>query len=65
LEEVLPWQKWHFEFSGFFAWFMWSIVHLYQLIGFRNRIAVLINWAWDYFFFERVVRLIMPSKEKC
>jgi len=55
----------HFEFSGFFAWFMWSIVHLYQLIGFRNRIAVLINWAWDYFFFERVVRLIMPSKEKC
>jgi hypothetical protein len=35
-------------------------VHLVKLIGFRNRLFVLINWAWDYFFFERSARLILP-----
>jgi hypothetical protein len=33
-------------------------VHLVQLIGFRNRLVVLINWAWEYFFYERSVRII-------
>jgi NADH dehydrogenase len=40
------------------------MLHLYRLIGFRNRLFVLINWAWDYVFFERVVRLILPLPEK-
>ncbi|MBD3233342.1 MAG: FAD-dependent oxidoreductase [candidate division Zixibacteria bacterium] len=48
-------------FTGFFAWVVWAIVHIYQLIGFRNRLQVLINWAYDYIFFERVVRLILPG----
>lgn len=47
--------------SGFVAWLIWLAVHLYNLIGFRNRIMVLINWAWSYFFYERVVRLIIPD----
>jgi NADH dehydrogenase len=47
-------------FSGFFAWAAWLVVHLFKLIGFRNRLAVLLNWSWDYFFFERVARLIVP-----
>jgi hypothetical protein len=34
-------------------------VHIYRLIGFRNRLLVLVNWAWDYLFFERGVRLIV------
>jgi NADH dehydrogenase len=51
----------HFEFSGYLAWLMWSVVHVYQLIGFRNRIIVLINWAWDYFLYDRAVRLITPD----
>jgi len=51
----------HFEFSGYLAWIMWSVVHVYQLIGFRNRIMVLINWAWDYFLYDRAVRLITPD----
>jgi len=51
----------HFEFSGYLAWLMWSVVHVYQLIGFRNRIMVLINWAWDYFLYDRAVRLIIPD----
>ena len=48
-------------FTGFPAWLAWLGVHLVKLIGFRNRIFVLINWAWDYFLFERVVRLILPA----
>ena len=49
-------------FTGFAAWIIWLAVHLFQLIGFRNRLIVLINWAWSYLFFERVVRLILPTK---
>jgi NADH dehydrogenase len=48
-------------FTGFTAWLAWLGVHLIKLIGFRNRLFVLINWAWDYFFFERMVRLILPA----
>ncbi|MBN1136257.1 MAG: NAD(P)/FAD-dependent oxidoreductase [Anaerolineae bacterium] len=51
-------------FTGFFAWFIWLAVHLFLLIGFRNRILVMINWAWDYFFFERAVRLIVPCRDE-
>lgn len=45
-------------FRGFPAWVVWLVVHLIQLIGFRNRLMVLINWAWDYLFYDRGVRLI-------
>ncbi len=54
------------HFTGFFAWLIWLFIHLFFLIGFRNRLGVLTNWAWNYLFYERVVRLIMPldsSKE--
>ncbi len=40
------------------AWVMWLGIHIIQLIGFRNKLFVLINWAWDYFFYERAARLI-------
>ena len=46
------------KLSGFPAWVMWLVVHIIQLIGFRNKLFVLINWAWDYFFYERAARLI-------
>ena len=49
---------WGLSFSGFIAWMIWVVLHIYRLIGFRNRILVLINWAWDYFFYENQVRLI-------
>src|SRR5881296_2812509 len=45
-------------FKGFIAWVVWLIVHILQLIGFRNKLFVLMNWAWDYFFYERAARLI-------
>lgn len=43
---------------GFIAWLVWLALHLYYLIGFRNRMVVLLNWAWYYWFHERQVRLI-------
>ena len=46
------------NWTGFPAWVMWLGVHIIQLIGFRNKLFVLLNWAWDYFFYERAVRLI-------
>jgi len=48
-------------FQGFFAWIIWLVIHLFNLIGFRNRIMVLINWAWDYLLYERSVRYIFPA----
>ena len=46
------------SFSGFIAWVIWVGLHIFRLIGFRNRVLVLINWAWDYFFYDNQVRLI-------
>lgn len=46
------------RFSGFFAWLFWLIAHVYFLIGFRNRIAVLMDWAWAYFTYERHARVV-------
>ncbi len=51
-----------FHLTGFIAWLMWLVIHIVNLIGFRNRLVVLINWAWDYFFFERVARLILTKE---
>ena len=48
-------------FTGLFAWVMWLVIHLFNLIGFRNRVMVLINWAWDYLLYERAVRYVFPS----
>jgi len=49
---------WGLSFSGLIAWLIWVVLHIYRLIGFRNRLVVLINWAWDYFFYDSQVRLI-------
>ncbi len=51
-------------FTGFLAWVLWLVVDLFKLIGFRNRLLVLTSWGWDYIFFERVVRIILPSEER-
>ncbi len=56
--------KWPFKahMSGFLAWFTWLTVHIFFLIGFRNRLQVLINWAWNYFNFTRGARLIVGDQ---
>jgi NADH dehydrogenase len=47
-----------FKVSGFPAWLLWSLAHIYFLIGFRNRLVVALNWAWNYLTFQRGTRLI-------
>jgi NADH dehydrogenase len=44
--------------NGFVAWLLWLVIHIFFLIGFRNRLLVLIEWAWAYVTFNRGVRLI-------
>jgi len=52
--------KWPFKahMKGFPAWFTWLTVHIFFLIGFRNRLSVLASWVWTYFTFTRGARLI-------
>jgi len=59
--------------KGFLAWLMWLFLHLIMLMGFRNRINVLVNWIWNYFTYDRSARLIfnvhfdeegLPTTEK-
>jgi len=55
----------NFKFQGVFAWFVWMFVHLFFLIGFRNRVVVFINWVYNYIRFDREARLIIrPYKKK-
>jgi NADH dehydrogenase len=49
--------------SGWLAWLFWLFLHIFWLIGFRNRIAVLSEWAWSYITFQRRIRLITGSKD--
>ena len=51
-------QRGRIHISGYFAWLAWLFVHVFFLIGFRNRIIVLIQWAWSYLTYERGARLI-------
>ncbi len=50
-----------FAFRGLLAWLLWLGIHVSWLIGFRNRALVLLNWGWNYVFFRRAVRLILPE----
>ena len=50
------------ETSGFVAWVFWLFLHIFWLIGFRNRLAVLGEWAWSYLTLQRRVRLITGEK---
>lgn len=55
----------HYHFSGIFAWFVWMFVHLFSLIGFKNKAVVFLNWVYNYIKFDREGRLIIrPFKKK-
>ena len=51
------------RFSGILAWWFWLVAHLFFLIGFRNRIIVLVNWAWSYWTYQRHARIIVRGGE--
>lgn len=56
--------KKEYKTQGFFAWVIWMFVHLISLIGFRNRLVVLMNWVWSYLSYDKGIRLIIgPTKE--
>jgi NADH dehydrogenase len=52
------------KLTGRIAWLAWLLIHVYQLIGFRNRLAVIFNWAWNYLFSKRGARLITEKEWK-
>jgi NADH:ubiquinone reductase (H+-translocating) len=47
------------KLSGYFAWLMWLLAHIYFLINFRNRIAVMLDWAWSYWTYDRYARIVL------
>lgn len=53
-----------FKFQGFFAWMIWLFVHLFSLLGIKNRLFVFINWVWNYFTYDQSLRLIIRPSEK-
>lgn len=60
---VVDLPKYHFH--GVFAWFVWMFVHLFSLIGFKNKAVVFLNWVYNYIRFDREGRLIIrPYKKK-
>jgi NADH:ubiquinone reductase (H+-translocating) len=55
----------NYHFNGVFAWFVWMFVHLFSLIGFKNRAVVFLNWVYNYIRFDREGRLIVrPFKKR-
>lgn len=51
----------HREFSGFFAWILWSVVHLFSIIGVRNKLLIALNWMWSYFNYDKSDRVIISN----
>src|SRR5690606_34722966 len=49
----------YLKMQGFFAWFIWMFVHLITLVGFRNRVVVFFNWTYNFFNYNRDIRLII------
>ncbi|HEX2834715.1 MAG TPA: NAD(P)/FAD-dependent oxidoreductase [Thermoanaerobaculia bacterium] len=54
-----------FQFGGFLAWMAWLVIHIFFLIGFRNRFLVISQWAWAYLTYERGARLITTAEGAC
>ncbi len=54
----------NFKMQGFFAWILWLIVHLRSLIGFKNKIIVLLNWMWNYVTYDQSLRVIIKPEEE-
>lgn len=52
------------RFQGAFAWFVWLVVHLFSLIGVKNKVFVFFNWLWSYFTFDQALRLIIKPRIK-
>jgi NADH:ubiquinone reductase (H+-translocating) len=49
------------KLSGFIAWLVWLVAHIYFLINFRNRLVVMVDWAWAYFTYQRYARIVIRT----
>lgn len=54
----------NWKFQGAFAWFVWLFVHLFQLLGAKNKMFVFINWVWNYLTYDQSLRLIIRPYQK-
>lgn len=54
----LPWAK----FSGFPAWVLWSFVHLFTIMGVKNKLIIFVNWLWNYMNYDQSLRLLIRPK---
>ena len=52
------------KFQGFFAWLVWLFVHLFSIIGMKNRLFIFLNWVWNYFTYDQSLRLIIKPRQK-
>jgi len=52
------------KFKGYFAWLLWSIVHLFSIVGVKNKLFVLLNWSWKYITYDQSLRLLVKHKSK-
>jgi NADH dehydrogenase len=59
---AVAWIFYRIQLSGFLAWIAWLGLHLLTLMGFRNRLNVLVNWAWNYLTYDRSVRIILEHQ---
>jgi len=52
------------KFRGYFAWLLWSVVHLLSIVGVKNKLFVLLNWSWKYITYDQSLRLLVKHKSK-
>jgi NADH dehydrogenase len=52
------------KFKGYFAWLLWSVVHLFSIVGVKNKLFVLLNWSWKYITYDQSLRLLVKHKSK-
>lgn len=51
------------KIQGWFAWFLWLVVHLRSILGVRNKVIVFLNWIWNYFNYNQSLRMIFSPKK--
>ena len=59
---AVGWIFYKVELSGFIAWIAWVTLHIITLMGFRKRLNVFINWVWNYFTYDRSIRIILEHR---
>ena len=59
---AVAWLYYKVQLSGYLAWIVWLVFHLISLLGFRNRVVTFASWVWNYFTYDRSVRIILDSE---